>query len=411
MVASKDSKFGINLARICVVLLLILSFAFFFLSDNLDFDFFLRFSADKELSDGTLSTIKSLQSALFSAGAFSIVLTFVFFFLRKRIGIFFDKHGKIIQNILLLVAVFAFVLFLGEMVANFAHNKNPLIYSIGMEGFSFNFPEDILNNEGVRDKDYLITKPGNTKRIIVLGDSYTFGSGVENKSDTYPKVLERKLNSEELVYNYEVLNFGISGLDSRREIEILKERALKYDPDLIIVGFVINDLNNVDSEIKTYNRLRLPFVGFALSGSSYLYHFLEETINKAAHNFGRRTYEESLVEYYDSETNKAEFKIPFSELHEITEEEGIKAMIVVFPVFFKMNEYPFVNANNLMRSISLEKDFYFLDMLEFYKVHAQEELEVSSYNSHPNEFAHNLAAEEIYRKLLEEGFVVQKSIS
>src|SRR5438045_8089957 len=48
------------------------------------------------------------------------------------------------------------------------------------------------NRWGMRGRDVSQQKPAGTKRILILGDSYTFGLYV-NDDETYPAVLERLL--------------------------------------------------------------------------------------------------------------------------------------------------------------------------------------------------------------------------
>src|SRR2546430_1564409 len=47
-----------------------------------------------------------------------------------------------------------------------------------------------INSLGMRDREYSVEKPKGTYRILVLGDSYTFGSGVQ-ADETYAKLLEK----------------------------------------------------------------------------------------------------------------------------------------------------------------------------------------------------------------------------
>ena len=52
-----------------------------------------------------------------------------------------------------------------------------------------------LNSLGYRDFEYSQERPNNTFRILMLGDSMTFGSGIDKIPDTYPKQLEVLLNN------------------------------------------------------------------------------------------------------------------------------------------------------------------------------------------------------------------------
>ena len=405
-IKKEQKNFENYLYRYSLIFLIVFSILLFILSQYLNKNFFLKFSADKELSSQTISSIQTLQFSFLVAGFLLFLLFVSLFYFESHYKLFIRKHSSIIQNTLLLIGILIFFLLIGEIFAYSTNDNNdPLMYSIEKKGVLFNFPDSILNNEGVRDRNFLITKPDNTIRIIVLGDSYTFGAGIENASDTYPKVLERKLNNFNFNKNYEVLNFGISGVDTQRELEIIKERALKYEPDFLIIGYVLNDLKNVDPEIRTFERLRLPIIGFALSRISYLYNFLESRINKVALNFGKTPYEESLKAYFNSEINKNEARKTFKEILKIAKEKEIKVLLMIFPPFYQMKNYQFQPAHEFIEEVAQENSFIFLDLLEVYKDYDEKDLQVSKHNSHPNEFGHELAAEAIFEKLKKENFI------
>ena len=106
-----------------------------------------------------------------------------------------------------------------------------------------------LNSDGFRGINYSLEKPKNTTRIAIIGDSFTFGFGIKNTSDTYPKVLETLLNNNSN-QKYEVMNFGMRGANILDIYWILKYNVLKYSPDIVIYGYFPNDpeflKNNLD---------------------------------------------------------------------------------------------------------------------------------------------------------------------
>ena len=86
-------------------------------------------------------------------------------------------------------------------------------YTIKFDGYNVRLPKITtisINSDGFRDKEYPLEKSKNTFRIIILGDSVTSGFGVEN-NESYPEILEAKLNALNNGINYEVLNFGVWG--------------------------------------------------------------------------------------------------------------------------------------------------------------------------------------------------------
>jgi len=104
------------------------------------------------------------------------------------------------------------------------------------------------NNDGFRDnKDYEINKSPDIVRIIFLGDSYTFGWGV-NIEDSWPKVVERLLNENSDNKTYEVFNLGVPGYNTAQEVTLYKNKGLKYDPDMVLIHVFSNDLSNFTEE-------------------------------------------------------------------------------------------------------------------------------------------------------------------
>lgn len=111
----------------------------------------------------------------------------------------------------------------------------------GWQARTINQPLSI-NSKGLRDREYPYQKPAGTKRILVLGDSYTWGYGVAN-DEIYTEVLEQSLQKKHP--HYEVLNGGVSGWGTDQQYLFLITEGLKYSPDLVIVAHFINDLEEI----------------------------------------------------------------------------------------------------------------------------------------------------------------------
>lgn len=100
----------------------------------------------------------------------------------------------------------------------------PVTYSINADSLNERF-------------NYTPAKKKNVWRIITLGDSFTFGQGV-NTGDNWTELLEDKLNTSvancSKINKVEVINLGVDGYDIAYEVERYKIRGQKYDPDLIL---------------------------------------------------------------------------------------------------------------------------------------------------------------------------------
>lgn len=117
------------------------------------------------------------------------------------------------------------------------------------------------NSEGFRDAEFSVNKPGGVFRILVAGDSFTYGIGVE-ADETYPKIMERILNERILDQDlkYEVFNLGIPDIGTLEELEIIRY-GMKYEPDLILLGLLVENRwaergNDLCDNFRYWDRLK-----------------------------------------------------------------------------------------------------------------------------------------------------------
>ncbi len=101
---------------------------------------------------------------------------------------------------------------------------------------------DGRNSLGLQNREVDLKKNG-IYRILFLGDSLIW-SGETSSGKLYTEVLEHILNTHSLnrPTSYEVINAGIPGYTTYQELEFLKIYGLDMDPDLVILGFVFNDV-------------------------------------------------------------------------------------------------------------------------------------------------------------------------
>jgi len=102
------------------------------------------------------------------------------------------------------------------------------------------------NSKGIRGDDYGPKAPG-VYRIFCLGDSMTFGYGVDEK-DTFARLLSKRLPAAAADKRIEVINGGIPGYDIDRYGLVFKHIGLAYEPDLLILFFTIS--NDFGDEFK-----------------------------------------------------------------------------------------------------------------------------------------------------------------
>jgi hypothetical protein len=94
---------------------------------------------------------------------------------------------------------------------------------------------DTINEQGLRDVPHPARKLPATKRVLVLGDSFMYGDGVEMEES-----MPRRLAS--LMPGVEFINAGVRAWNLDQEYLYYKARGRAWQPDLVLLAFFINDL-------------------------------------------------------------------------------------------------------------------------------------------------------------------------
>ncbi|OGQ93587.1 MAG: hypothetical protein A2284_11580 [Deltaproteobacteria bacterium RIFOXYA12_FULL_61_11] len=93
-----------------------------------------------------------------------------------------------------------------------------------------------INQQGLREDDVPLAK-NSRRRLLLLGDSFAWGYGVDVR-ERFSELLERRFPL------LEVVNAGACGYGTDQELQYLRERGAVFEPDLVLVLFSPNDLEN-----------------------------------------------------------------------------------------------------------------------------------------------------------------------
>lgn len=105
------------------------------------------------------------------------------------------------------------------------------------------------NSAGMRgQREYPVARVPGTRRILMLGDSFPFGYGVEDQ-DVVSAVLETLLNAggtpdAAAAGGYEVINLSVAGFGQAEELVTWEKRARDYRPDVVVLFYFDNDIGN-----------------------------------------------------------------------------------------------------------------------------------------------------------------------
>jgi lysophospholipase L1-like esterase len=114
-----------------------------------------------------------------------------------------------------------------------------------------------INSAGLRDFEYPLERVPGKSRILLLGDSTTWGFGVE-QDETFGSLLEQ------LRPDWEVINAGVSGYGTDQEFLYYKSKGAAYKPDVVLLSFSGNDPENSFHPVQYWHNKPV----FRLNGES-----------------------------------------------------------------------------------------------------------------------------------------------
>jgi lysophospholipase L1-like esterase len=99
------------------------------------------------------------------------------------------------------------------------------------------------NSAGMRGRrEYPVERTTGTRRVLMLGDSFTFGYGV-NDDEVVSAVLEDLLDAR-MPGGAEIINLAVSGFGQAEELVMWREKAKAYRPDVVVLFYFDNDIGN-----------------------------------------------------------------------------------------------------------------------------------------------------------------------
>lgn len=254
----------------------------------------------------------------------------------------------------------------------------------------------IYNSHFFRDRDFSPIKTEGVTRIGILGDSITFGGGIEKVEDRFSNILEKKLRDADR--KVEVYNFGRPGYDTEGEIPVYN--SIKYlDVDVLVWQYFLNDIqaleNSPGTAILNKNSQKSRVIKF-ISDRSY---FLDFVYWRLSLKYQKTIVELKTADFekYKDQERLNQHKKEISHFIDQLKKENKRVIVVIFPsVYFLGPNYPAKDIHDLMSAYFRENGVQVVDLLDDLKEKDAQTLVASKFDAHPNEYVHRLVAERLY---------------
>lgn len=236
-----------------------------------------------------------------------------------------------------------------------------------------------INSLGFRGAELREAKEPGTFRIACLGDSFTFGHGVTEEA-TYARQLEEILNAAAGEPRFETQNYGIGGYNTDQELIVLRTKALRFEPDLVILQWVLDDFESTrvvvddsryavpsDVRVEKYRNEVVPVsidlpdpIGSFLLDRSHFYRFLQ----KQSFHLRKRLSGKGEVDHYNPDHEHCRRSL--AGMKELCRKKGCPFWMMVFPP--PVEEFSLLRLSPQYRWIMEVSRDLDLEVIDFYRI-------------------------------------------
>lgn len=284
------------------------------------------------------------------------------------------------------------------------HGKSPLyLIKPFQEKFTMN-----INSQGFRGPE--ISNDEDVIRIFFTGGSTAFGFGSTSDKTTIPGYLQEFFDENYKNLNIQVINAGINGADSYREILYIKEKLINFQPFLIISYTGVNDSGGYMREI-IFNQNDVDETNFLKFSDLPWYRtpFVINNLVKNHLNLENNSIKDKVIDFEVSENT---FQNNWGESCKLLKNKNIKSAIFIQPALVTKKspsnfEKEILNEAYQDQKIILERFSKTstelrkkCDIVEDIRFVLDETTETTYYDSvHMNNLGNKIVAKKIYEKI------------
>jgi hypothetical protein len=244
------------------------------------------------------------------------------------------------------------------------------------------------NRNKLRDREIPFERTTGKFRILMLGDSLTFGWGVRVEQ-TFAKRLESKLNDNGIAA--EVINAGVGNYNTSMEVAYYFAEGYCYRPDIVVLNYFINDAEEMPHYQFSWLQRQSAALTFIASRIDIIMRRLHVATRQDWYTYFRNLYDTS-----ESNAGWRGVEDAVQRFAKFNRDRGIEAIVINLPELRQLKPYPFKVEERQVRTLAEQNGLIYLDALPAIADLQPQSLWVSDQDPHPNSVAHDRFAAFIY---------------
>lgn len=322
-----------------------------------------------------------------------IITTFIFYHRWWPHG---SKIRTVLENVtLVLVGIFVILLLVEIFFKLFFAQTDGYTFVLAMQNW-YQKNWHPINTMEYRDQEWLPEDVEGKTKIMVVGDSFAAGLGIDNVEDRFSNQLGKLMGTD-----YVVFNVASPGWSTKSEIEAMV--SYPYSPDILILSYFINDIEQAayDRGVNRPKFVQKPggMLGFVVD-NSYALNFVYWRWYRISQPPLKPNYIDWLQSLYQDPEIWWQHRQELSTIIAGTKAEGVPLLVVVFPNLADVDGSRLITEK--VKGFFREDDILVLDMASFLANHDPDDTTVNAVDTHPNEMVNKEVAEQLYQMIQSE---------
>ena len=304
------------------------------------------------------------------------------------------RAALVLGNGLVLVCMIGAIALAGETYLRFV--------SIETDAFGMSLPArrwfaiyGAQNSVGFRDAEWAPGDRPGVRRIAFVGDSFTYGWGIEERADRFPDRIQARFDAA-TPGTVEVMNVAKPGWGTASEIPAVDGMIERYGVDEVVLCYVPNDIEKLLPRSPDFDPIRPPEPGWINLSTSCLmdYLYCRVWVPRVPTVF---RYHDWLADGFADSAIWQAHRRQLTELIEVCRERGVTIRVALLPFIRTSGEkFQAAKLQAMLSDFFSEHGVPVVDLLPAIANEAPGRLVVNGHDAHPNQRAHELFADAIW---------------
>ena len=254
-----------------------------------------------------------------------------------------------------------------------------------------------INEWGYRGGGFTRATPPGVYRIVMLGDSFTFGEGTPDAL-IYSSLVAGALRDGRIDGRQaEVINLGMPAEDSGTELTTYREFARSLGPDRVVLQWHTNDFPSTGVQKDHVRLIGVRYRETFANAADYRWSRLLSALYVRAR---MRAISRDLIATTRAELDEGRASFDdIGRLRQLVTADGAAFTVLIFPELVRFGDYPYAAIVDALRAYCEQERIPVVDLLPALATHRDADLWVHETDHHPNPVAHAIAATELLKTL------------